>query len=180
MQALRSHLFRRIILPTLLAASLPVIPHAFAQQQPQPVGVVNPPSRPVPTFDVDGAARHPYRCARYTLVPAGVGFINIECDPVPSGVRLAIEYVAVKIVTSKGNTAWVTIGVGPEVPPVNSIHLVPTRVLLGPTEDWLIVSQQVTFYVEPGEIPSMRSNRVSTTAEAVYEYTLQGSLVPIR
>jgi hypothetical protein len=91
-----------------------------------------------------------------------------------------VEFVSINMVVSKGNTAWVTVGVGPETVPVNSIFLVPTRTVLGPTEDWLTVSQPVTFYVEPGETPSIRWNRVSTAQEGGISATLQGSLIPIR
>jgi len=162
-----------VVLGSLVAA-LPA-----AAQTPQPVVVVNPAARPAATYDVDAQGRRPYRCSRYLLVPAGVGSVNIDCDAVAANHRLVVEHVSAKLVTSSGNYAWMSIGVGPETAPVNSIFLIPTRVIQS-FEDWLMASQPVTFYAEPGEIVSFRSNRGSTAAEAVYEVTIQGRLMPMR
>ncbi len=153
---------------------------AAAHAQPvQTVAVVNTATRPVPIYDVDAKGRRPYRCSRSQQAPIGVGSVDIPCDTVPAGFRLVIEHVSVKLVSGPGTAAFMSVGVGPEVAPVNSIQLVPVRVIAG-SDEWLVASQAVTFYVEPGETPSLRSTRFFSATFGTYDYTLQGSLLTIR
>ena len=172
-----SRLLSVAIVATALAMCSTAAP-SWAAPQPQI-------TEPVAVYDVDAAGRLPYRCSRFEVVPAEITAANILCDAVPAGFRLALEWVSVKVVGPTGMRIWASVGVGPEVPPVNSVFLVPTSHTTASTdEEWIVISQAMRFYVEPGQVPSVRSAALTftsaTSTARSYEITLQGTLIPIR
>ena len=128
--------------------------------------------------DVDVNRQAPFRCLRYQVYSGGTP-ANITCDAVPAGFRLVVEFVSMQITVPAGVVMWISLGVGPELPPVNSVFVKQERLPAGP-EDWVIVSQPVRFYVEPGQILSVRSNTLTSGSHSRgYSVTIEGTLVPL-
>ena len=172
----------RLFSVALVATSLAMLSTAAPSGAAPPQSTI---TEPVAVYDVDAAGRHPYRCSRSETIPANVTAANIACDAVPAGFRLALEWVSLKAVGPVGMRIWASVGVGPEAGQVNSVFLVPTSHTTASTnEEWIVLSQAVRFYVEPGEVPSVRSAPLTftsaTSAARLYEITLQGTLIPIR
>ena len=154
---------------------------AFAAPPSPEVTVINTEAEPVPVINVDSAQALPYRCTGTASVDPGIGAVSFSCPPVPTGYRLTVEFVSVKLATSHNNQAWISFGAGSSATDDDKIFLVPVRVLVIPAinEDWLIVSQEVTFHAEAEDDLALHSNRVDVPSSASYGWTIEGSLIAI-
>ena len=140
------------------------------------VRVVNTASEPVPIFDVDNRARHPFQEKLVKVLSSGEANGGSSLI-VPAGKRLEIEHVSADANAPPGQGLWLsivtTIGGNADFREFNLV-VHPSGI-----SNVRLVSQPLRAFANPGTLVTGSIKRLDTTGQAVVSFTISGYLVDI-
>ena len=166
---MRSHLIRSLAVPccaALLAGALP----AVAGAQPKPALVQ----------DIDEPGRNPYQQTMSFVAGVSTCSNNFTCTvnfpAVPAGKRLVLTYVSAAFGTAP-NPASASITVSQSA----NTYLRLPAVTVNPAVVGarFIASGPVTFYYEPGDVPSVTLSAQTINFGSTDDVSLVGYLIPL-
>jgi len=149
-----------VTLPLLFVmAFVLVAPHCVEAAKPSDVMVINDPTEPVPTHDVDNPARRPIQASAAAGSGELTGPANFVLFTVPAGKRLVVEHFSSQVgIASTASVNRYVLGIAPDPgQPGNSIFahfLAPTYHspcgTCGEGTELFIASQPIRMYVNAG------------------------------
>ena len=140
------------------------------------VTIVNTASEPVPMFDVDNPARHPFQETLVKILSPGEANGGSSLT-VPAGKRLVIEYVSGEANATPGQGLWLsiitTIGGGADYREFNLV-VHPSGI-----SNVQIVSQPLRAFANPGTLVTGSIKRSDVTGQVLVSFTISGYLVDV-
>lgn len=173
----------------------PITAYSQGNNPPLSVEVLNVPTVDIApdaeVHDADNPALQPIQHGCVDTIPAGIQVAGdvvpaIDClsPTVPSGKRLVIEFVSVRMFVPTGQTPDVrigtsSIGFAPGTTKVFHTIALVSRLKSGVAFDTYETSQSVRLYAAPGTEVTLVAGRSSTSGDAIFNITFIGYLVDL-
>lgn len=134
-------------------------PHCVEAAKPSEVIVINEPTEPVPTRDVDNPGRQPVQASKAVPLGTLIGPDNFVLYKVPAGKRLVVEYFSSQVgIDSAASVSRYILGITLNPSPsgtstfghfITPTYHSPCTICAGTTE-LFIASQPIRMYVDAG------------------------------